>query len=263
VTRPLLSGSTAVLGILLLTGCRGVDKGALTGRASDQWTRSYPLAAGGEFQIVGGNGTVDIRGGDAATVEVAAERVAIAATESSAREIVPRIRIREDVTPDKVVLQSVGLEGLVIGVDVVINYHVTVPRRARVRVRVANGAVAIADLDGSVVLTAANGAVTATNLQGGIDARSVNGRLTIDLAALGENPVDLRTVNGALSLTVPSDGGATLTVTTVSGKVTVENLTTEPIGDQTKRRQRLRLNQGGTPIEINTVNGEVHVSARP
>ena len=117
--------------VLALVGCRPVDRETLTARASDQWTRSYPILAGGEFQIVGGNGSVDIRGGDADTIEVSAERIAIASTEASAKQIVPRIQIREDITPEKVVVQTVGLEGLVIGVEVQVNYRVTVPRKTR------------------------------------------------------------------------------------------------------------------------------------
>ena len=54
-------------------------------------------------------------------------------TDASAREIVPRIEIREDVSPDKVVLQTQGLAGLVIGVEVEVNYHVTMPASARAR----------------------------------------------------------------------------------------------------------------------------------
>ena len=239
-----------------------MDRTTLTARATDSWVRSYSLTPNGEFQIVGGNGKVDIQGGDGTTIEVTAERVAVASTEASAKEIVPRIKIREDVAPDKVVLQSVGLEGLVIGVEVLINYRVTVPRTAKVRVRTANGAITVSDISGTAVLTTANGGVTATELRGGIDARTVNGALSVDFATLGESPVDLRTTNGNLSLKVPSDAGATMTVTTVNGKVTLENLTTEPIGEQTKRRQRVRLNRGGTPVDINTVNGAVFVSAR-
>ena len=44
---------------LLLAGC-DMSLGHLTGRAQDEWTRSYPLAAGGEVRIGNTNGRVDI-----------------------------------------------------------------------------------------------------------------------------------------------------------------------------------------------------------
>jgi hypothetical protein len=261
MSRSLILVSVGLFAILL-PGCRGVDRKTLTARASDHWVRSYPLTPDGEFQIVGGAGSVDVRGGDGTTVDVTAERVAVAATESSASELVSRIKIREDVTSEKVVLQSVGLEGLVIGVEVMINYHVTVPRGAKVRVRTASGAITVADVKGSVVLSSASGEVTGTNMGGGVDARVVSGRLSMNLAAIGENPVDLRSVSGELSLTLPADARGILTITSVSGAVKLDDLKTEPIGEQTRRRQRLRLNDGGTPIEINTVSGGVRISAR-
>jgi hypothetical protein len=36
----------------------------------------------------------------------------------------------------------------------------------------------------------------------------------------------------------------------------------EPMGEQTKRRVRGRMNGGGTPIEVTTVNGRVMISTR-
>jgi len=252
-----------LLSLAVLAGCRPVDKTTLSARATDQWTRSYPLAAGGEFQIVGGNGSVDISAGDGQTVEVSAERVAIAATEASAKQIVSRIKIREDVTPGKVVVQSVGLEGLVIGVEVMINYRVTVPKGVAVRVRTVNGAITVAGVDAKTVLNSGNGAVIATNLRGGAEVRTINGAVRIDLAAVGEEAIDLRTANGRITLTLPATADATVTVSSVNAAVNFENLKTEPVGEQTRRRQRVRLNKGGAPIDINIVNGEVRVSARP
>ena len=36
----------------------------------------------------------------------------------------------------------------------------------------------------------------------------------------------------------------------------------EPMGEQSKRRVRGRMNGGGTPIEVATVNGRVMISSR-
>src|SRR5262245_13165294 len=87
----------ACMPIFAATACVGRRQTALTGRATDEWKRSYPMAAGGEFQIVGANGSVEIQGGSGSTVEVRAERVARASSDAAARELLPRIEIREDV----------------------------------------------------------------------------------------------------------------------------------------------------------------------
>jgi hypothetical protein len=240
-------------------GRRGV---ALEGRATDEWTRTYLLATDGEVQIIAGNGSVDVQGGSGTSVQVRAERIGRAATDAAAQEILPRIEIREDITPEKVVLQTVGLAGIVIGVEITVNYHVTVPANARVRVRTVTGAVTVVDMIGRVVVSSTNGPVVGKNLRGGVDARSVNGPVTIDLAAFGGDPVDLRATNGSVNLTLPSDTNASLDANCTNGTIDINDLALEPFGEQTKRRVRGRLNAGGTPIEITTINGDIHVRAR-
>src|SRR5712691_1773294 len=79
--------------------------GTLEGRAADEWTRSYPLTADAEVQIVAGGGSIDVQGGNGTTLEVHAERIARASTDAAARELLPRIEIREDITPERVLLQ--------------------------------------------------------------------------------------------------------------------------------------------------------------
>jgi hypothetical protein len=251
----------AIAFVLVLTSvaCVGRRQVSLEGRATDEWKRSYPLSPGGEFQIIGANGSVDIQGGTGTTVEVRAERVARASSEASAREILPRIEIREDVSADKIVLQTQGLAGLVIGVDVAVNYHVTMPSTARARVRAVNGDVTIADVDGQVVLSSTNGQVIGRNLRGGVDARAVNKGVTVALGAFGRDPVDLRATNGSVELTVPADVNAILEANYTNGSFDIKDLVFEPFGEQTRRRARGRLNEGGTPITITTVNGNIRV----
>ena len=36
--------------------------GPLPGHASSEWTRSYAIQPGGEFQVVGAGGTIDVQG---------------------------------------------------------------------------------------------------------------------------------------------------------------------------------------------------------
>jgi hypothetical protein len=252
-----------VLGAASAAGC-GLDH---TGQApkftaSDEWTRSYPLAAGGQVQVVNGTGRIEIRGGSESRVDVRAERVGRAPTEQAARELVPRIEIREDVTPDRVLLQTQGLGGIVIGVDVEVNYQLTVPAAAQVRARSANGEVRVTDLSGAVTITSANGQVTGRNLAGGVDARTVNGNVTLDFAAIGRDPIQVRATNGSVELSLPATADANITASDTNGKIETGTLKLEPMGEQTKRRLLGRLNAGGAPIEITAVNGNVVLRAR-
>ena len=87
----------------------------LAGRASDTWTHTYPLAVGGEVRVVNTNGKVEVEGVEGATVVIRAERIARATTDEGARALVPRVVIREDVTPDRVSVETEPITGIMIG----------------------------------------------------------------------------------------------------------------------------------------------------
>ena len=259
--RP-LNACVPVLLLLLTAGCQMVHNGPLEAKASDEWVRSYDLDAGGEFQIVGAAGTVDIQGRVGDRVEVRAERVARAASESTATELVPRIKIREDLSPQKIVLQTEGLGGIVLGVEVAVNYHVMLPAASRIRVRTTDGALTIDNISGQVVASSVNGQITGRGLSGGVEARTVNGSLVIDLVAFSQNPVDLRATNGRIELALPAAADANILANATNGAIEIKELAFEPLGDQTKRRVRGRINAGGPPIELSVVNGAILVHSR-
>jgi hypothetical protein len=263
LVRPAAAAAAVICAAVTAAGCQIGRTGNLAGRASDEWSRSYHLAPGGEFQIVNARGNVAIRGGSGPDVEVRAERIARAADDQSAREIVPRIVIREDAAPDKVVLQTEGLGGIVIGVEVSVDYSVTVPPGIEVRARSVAGTMTAADVRGPLVLTTADGTIAVTNLSAGIDARTVNGDVTVDLAAVGTDPVDLRATNGSVELLLPPDANANLLLNVTNGSIDTGDLQFERTGEQNRRRVRGRMNSGGVPIEMTAINGSVRVRPRP
>jgi Toastrack DUF4097 len=251
-----LFASLAVFG-----ACTG-SLGGLTARASDEWTRTYPLAAHGELQITNGNGSIDVEGVEGAMVDVRAERIARAATDAAAREVLPRISIKEDVKPNHVAIETERLKGFVIGVAVEVKYHVRVPTAALVRLRTANGEITAAELAGRLVATTVNGSITGRNLSGGVEVRGVNGPVTIEIRSLGEELIELRTVNGELTLTLPGNARANLSASVTNGVIDTSGLTLDLMGEQTRRRVRGRLNGGGTPIDLSTTNGPIRVAVR-
>lgn len=263
---PTTSARAVALALLLsmpgLAGCR-LGGSELAGRASDQWTRTYTLQDGGEFQIVGAVGAIEIQGGDASAVDVQAERIVRSSSDAIAQEAVSRIRITEDVAPNKVVLRNDGLGGIVVGVDVAVNFHVTVPRATRLRLRTAGGDITVANVNGAVVASTTNGSITGTALGGGVEARSTNGTVTIDLAAVGQDPVELRATNGAVTLTLPPSANANLEASCTNGSIDIADVPLQVTGEQSARKTRGRLNAGGAPIDLTTTNGNIKVRPRP
>ncbi len=244
----------------VLPGC--IAPGGLTARASDEWTRRYPLTPDGEVRIFNGNGRVDVEGVDGDMVDLRAERIARAATDAAARELLPRISIKEDVRPDRVAIETERLGGILIGVSIEVRYRVRVPKTALVRVRTANGEIAVDSLAGRLVATTANGGVTGRDLGGGVEARVVNGPVTIDMRSVGTDPIDLRTVNGTVQLTLPDTAKANVSANCTNCAIGVSDLTLELMGEQSKRRVRGRMNGGGTPIDLVTTNGTIRIARR-
>jgi hypothetical protein len=245
----------------VLAGC-DLSLGHLTARASDEWSRSYPLEPGGEVRIVNTNGKIDIEGTDGATVEVRAERIARGATDAAARELLPRIVIKEDIKPDRVWLETERMSGIMIGAAFEVRYHVRAPKRAVINVSNTNGQVALAALDGKVKAQTTNGGVNGRSLSGGVDARSTNGGVTIDMAAVGADSISLRTTNGGVTLTLPDRAKANLTASCTNGGINVSALGNLEISEQSRRRLEGRLNGGGTSIEVRTTNGGIRVRPR-
>jgi hypothetical protein len=251
-----------MLAAAVAAGCGVPGRGQLAGRAADEWIRSYSLAEGGEVQIGGPTGSVDVQGVDGRTVDVRAQRIAHASTDEAAREIVPRIGIREEASPTRVVLRTEPLGGIVIGVGVEVRYDVKAPKTATIRVRTGNGGVHVSGFTGRVIVNSSRGEVTADDLGGGVELRSVNGNAKIALASVGADLIDLRVTNGALTLTLPGTASANLLATCTNGTIDVSLLNLERMGEQTPRRVRGRLNSGGTPIELSTINGNILVEPR-
>src|SRR4029078_9773304 len=154
----------------------------LSARATDEWPHTSPLTAGGEIRIVNTNGRIDVEGVDGSTVEIKAEKIARGSTDAAARELLPRIVIKEDVKPDRITLETERMSGIMIGAGFEVRYHVRAPKGAVVNMQNTNGQVVLNALTGKVVAHTTNGAVKGTNLAGGVDGQTTNGSVSIDMA---------------------------------------------------------------------------------
>lgn len=252
--------STTLTIALAAGGCVG-PRGSLNGRASDEWTRSYTLQDGGEFQIVGGAGTIEVTGGDGPTIEVKAERIVHAPTDAAAQPIPARIRIVDEVQPDSVVIRNEGVSGVIVGLQLEVNFHVTMPRSTRVHLRTASGDITVSNVAGAVVASAMNGSIAVKNASGALEARATNGNVAADLSALGKGTVELRSTNGNVALTLPATADANVDATATNGTIDIEGLPLESTGQGSRHRARGPLNNGGTLVQLVSTNGNVAIKA--
>jgi DUF4097 and DUF4098 domain-containing protein YvlB len=227
--------------------------------ARDEWTRSYPLGAGGSVEIGNTNGTIEVTQTSGATVEVRAERVAKAASDEAAKDLLRQLEIREDISASRVKLETKTPQGIRWG-GVEVRYFVTVPSGTAVKVDNTNGKIRLTDLTGAVTAETTNGGVSGTGLAGAVRASTTNGGVDIDVSAVHADGIVLETTNGGVSLSLPADARADVSASCTNGGISVD-LPIEKDGESSRRSLRGRLNGGGPRVSLETVNGGVRIGS--
>jgi len=258
---PLLRSLVLLPLVVILAGC-DLSLGNLAAHATEEWTHTYPLTAGGEIRIVNTNGGIDVEGVDGSTVEIKAEKIARGSTDAAARELLPRIVIKEDVKPDRITLETERMSGIMIGAGFEVRYHVRAPKGAVVNATNTNGQVAVNAMSGKVLAHTTNGAVKGTNLTGGVNGETTNGSISIDMASVGSDRISLETTNGSVTLMLPEKARATVSATVTNGGINVGSLDNFEVTEKARRRLEGKLNGGGTEVELHTTNGSIRLRSR-
>jgi hypothetical protein len=265
--------ATVVVGILAVAaagsaGCDvnvgegGFNVGLASGKATDQWTRTYTIAGNGRFAVKNVNGTITIEpSADASTIEVRAERTTRATSDEAARELLKKLEIVEDVKPDAIRIETkapktFGRSGHEI------KYFVKVPAGVVVEAKTVNGGVRVNKVPNDVTAESVNGGVKGDGLSGHLDASTTNGGIEISLDKLADAGVKLETVNGGVDLTLPKAAKANISARVTNGGLHTGDLPIETVGEQSRRRLDGRMNGGGSPVELATTNGGIHLSGK-
>jgi hypothetical protein len=260
----------------ILPGCdiKIDDKGELSvdvsrGRASDEWVRSYTLAKGARFELANQNGEIQVKGTTDSEVKVTAHRQVSASSDAEAEQRLQSIKMREDVTADRVFVeaQSDGGEGFEFRRGLGIRWEVEVPAGLTLVVKTMNGTVRLDGVDGRITAATTNGNVSGNAVSGTVQGSSVNGSVAMNLDAV-TGDVQLRTVNGSIRLELPPTADADLDATTVNGGVSMDDRlgladvsgNRSTFGPTTSMRGR--LNKGGARVTLQTTNGGVRVTTR-
>lgn len=237
-------------------GEHGFSMDLASGKAQDEWTRTYTIASGGRLAIVNINGTIDASPAEGDQVEVRAERLVKARTDETARDLLRQLEIVEEVSGDSVRLETKAPR--LRGMNQQVRYTVKVPRGLAVNFETTNGRVRLENLDGEIVASTTNGGVTGSGLRGAVRASTTNGGLQIEMAAV-TGAIDLETTNGGIRLRLPSNAKATLDARCVNGGISVSGFELE--GETSRRRVTGAINGGGPRVSVETTNGGVRISA--
>ena len=248
--------------LLAATGCE-VAFSSFHAEARDEWTKSFQPAAGTRLEIDNTNGTIEVDPSADGQIHVRAERLAKAATDEAAKDLLKKIEIRELVDSVAVRLETRSPSGgFLSGGQTKVNYFVKVPASMEARLQNTNGGITLRDLTGPVDASTTNGGVEGRGLRGAVKAATTNGGINVELSAVGDSGVTLETTNGGIRLTLPEDAKADIAASVVNGAVDVSGLKAEASGEASRRRFEGRLNGGGPRVTAETVNGGVKIASR-
>ncbi len=236
--------------------------GLASGRAQDTWTRTYPLATGGRFELINVNGRILAEPASGDTVEVSAERTAKASSDDGAKEMLGKVEMREEAGASQVRVEVRAPRTFGPG-GVEVRWTVKVPRGVVVDLRNVNGKVELSNLSGEVHVRTVNGGVEGHGLAvQSLEASTVNGGVKVSLTeSLDERArVSLESVNGGVELGVPETSKVSVTARVTNGGIDTGGLPFQVTGEQTRRRFEGTLNGGGASVSLETTNGGVRLS---
>ena len=268
------------------------------GREDRRFTVEGPL----EVVVSTFDGAIDVRSWDRAEVLVQIERRAASTADAKA------LNVNTTQAPGRLTIEASNPRGAR-GDDVIhigpwrspsVSFVVTVPRRSTVQAQSGDGAVAVRDVTGSVVVKTADGAVRIEQVDGDVQidtgdgavsvididgalalntgdgAVEVTGRLDAVRITTGDGPIRLdarqgsaiqnewtvNTADGAITVHLPAGFNADLDTFSGDGRITVSGVgnAQSERGDDRPTQLNVRLGIGGPPLRVRTGDGPITVS---
>jgi hypothetical protein len=225
---------------------------AVTG---DETRKTFELQPGARIEVRGINGKVEIQTSDTKTAEVYVKRTADNPSSLRRREIII------EQTSDGLVVRSsrnhMGLWSHLFGHDPKEEVTINAPRQIAISLKGINGRVKTGDIDGPLEARGISGGVDLGQARESADIAGINGGLTVRLADLGEKGAQINGVNGGIDLKLADGLNATLSAKGMTGGLRSEISTVVIDRDERSRNYSARIGEGGAPIEIKGINGNV------
>jgi hypothetical protein len=242
-------------------GENGFSLDLASGKAQEEWTRTYAISSGGQLEIVNMNGVISATPAAGDQIEVRAERIAKASTDEAARALLKNIEIAETASADRVRLETKAPRESLRRAGHEVRYYVKVPKGITINFETINGGVKLENLENQIVASTTNGGVQGSGLKGPVKASTTNGGVVITMAAV-TGDVELHTTNGGVRLNLPRDAKANLEARCTNGGISVaEGWNSFETVEKSRRRITATLNGGGPRVSAETTNGGVRVSA--
>jgi len=228
------------------------------GVTGDETRKTFDLKPGARIDIQGINGRVEIQTSDTKTAEIFVRRTADSPSSLRRREMIV------EQTSDGIIVRSrqnhVGLWDHLFGKDPKEEVTIKAPRQIALSLRGVNGRINAADIDGSVEVRGVNGRVELGQVTEFAEISGVNGDISVGLNKLSGRGVRVSGVNGGIEFKLANNVNADLTARGMNGSVRSEIPEITVDKDQFGGHYSARIGNGGAPIDISGVNGNVRLT---
>ena len=228
------------------------------GVTGDETRKTFDLKPGAHIEIQGINGRVDIQTSDTKTAEVFVRRTADSPTSLRRRDMII------EQASDGILVRSrqnhVGLWEHLFGKDPKEEVTIKAPRQIALSLRGVNGRVSSTDIDGSLEVRGVNGRVELGQVTESAEVSGINGSISLGLNKLSERGAHISGVNGGIELKIANGLNAELTARGMNGNVRSEIPEITVDKDQFGGHYSARIGNGGAPIEISGINGNVRLT---
>jgi DUF4097 and DUF4098 domain-containing protein YvlB len=135
-----------------------------------------------------------------------------------------------------------------------------VPQNADIdKVNLVNGTLDVKQISGEITANLVNGKLRASDLAGTADLSTVNGTIDANYTSLNNvRRIKLGSVNGTLNLLLPQSPNADVSASAVNGSISTDFPLTVK-GHFVGKSVSGTLGSGGVEIELNNVNGSIHI----
>ncbi|HVS80712.1 MAG TPA: hypothetical protein VHE60_03170 [Pyrinomonadaceae bacterium] len=258
--------AAAVLGLWRTHGARGLSEAMgmsrndPQGEARDEVHKSFQLEPGARLEVQGINGAVDIQTSDTKTVEVYVLRTANSKDALARREVI----IEQTVNGLLVRCEQsrkLGFWERLWGHNPNEQISIKAPRQIALSLKDVNGRVTTGDIDGPLEAKGINGRVQLGQTSGSAEISGINGGISVGLRQLGERGARLSSVNGNIELRLTNDLNADLVARGMNGRLSSEIPAVTVDSDEHGSRYSAHIGNGGAPITISGINGNVRLTA--
>lgn len=241
---------------------------AITPARADDYSFKEPFTKTGAFSATGivtlenVNGNVAVRTWDRNEILIEGEKSA--RTEEELKAIDLAMDVTESRAAIKVRLpKRPGSWFFGNTIRASVRFTLTVPATAALeKIETVNAAVSVDGVRGEAHIATVNGSIRAKDLGGMTRLRTVNGQITAVFGSISaRQELALETVNGSVTVALPQEAGVALRTSVVNGHVDCDFPLTLK-GSSGRRNLSGTIGDGRASLEVETVNGSIHIEQR-